>query len=81
MRSQKRQTGLKASLTEMSGVAGDSSCWRTGATWRVAKMSPGRRRTGTRLIVAPAAAVTMLVAPGPTDVVQARVARRFAIFA
>jgi hypothetical protein len=32
-------------------------------------------------MVAPAAAVSMLVAPGPIDVVQASVASRFAIFA
>ena len=81
MRSQKRETGLNASLTEMSGVAGDSSCCSTGATLRVAKMSPGSRSTGRRLIVAPAAPVIMFVAPGPIELVQARVARRFDIFA
>jgi hypothetical protein len=80
-RSQKRETGLNASLTEMSGVAGDSSCCSTGATWRVAKMSPGSKSTGRRLIVAPAAPVTMFVAPGPTEVVQASVASRFDILA
>ena len=70
-RSQKRETGRKQSLTEMSGEAGDSSCCSTGAARRVAKMSPGSSSTGSRLMVAPAAAVIMLVAPGPIEVVQA----------
>jgi hypothetical protein len=39
-------------------------------------MSPGSRSTGSRLMVASAAPVTMLVAPGPIDEVQASVARR-----
>ncbi|GMA88126.1 hypothetical protein GCM10025868_33760 [Angustibacter aerolatus] len=43
---------------------------------RVANTSPGSSSTGSRLIVASAAPVTMLVAPGPTDVVQAMVCRR-----
>jgi hypothetical protein len=43
---------------------------------REAKMSPGSSSTGRRLIVASAAPVTMFVAPGPIDVVQARVDRR-----
>ena len=43
---------------------------------RVAKTSPGRSRTGIRLTVASAAPVTMLVAPGPTDAVTAKVAIR-----
>src|SRR5215472_14699628 len=55
----------------MSGVVLDSSCCKTGATLRRAKMSPGRRRTGRWLIVAKAAPVTMLVAPGPMELVQA----------
>ena len=42
-------------------------------------MSPGSRRTGSRLIVASAAPVTMLVAPGPIDDVQASVESRFFI--
>ncbi len=36
-------------------------------------MSPGSKSTGSRLMVASAAPVTMLVAPGPMDVVQANV--------
>ena len=76
IRSQYRDTGLKQSLTDVSWEPGDSSCCNTGAGRRVAKMSPGRRSTGSRLIVAPAAPVTMFVAPGPIDVVQANVRRR-----
>jgi hypothetical protein len=75
-RSQKRETGLKQSLTETSGERGSSSSWSTGEATRVAKMSPGSSSTGTRLIVASAAPVTMFVAPGPIDVVHASVESR-----
>ncbi len=44
-------------------------------------MSPGNSSTGTRLIVAAAAPVSMLVAPGPIDDVQANVRRRLCILA
>jgi len=39
-------------------------------------MSAGSSSTGSRLIVASAAPVTMLVAPGPIDVLHAKVDRR-----
>ena len=81
MRSQYRETGRKQSLTETSWVWADSSCWSTGATLRRAKISPGRSSTGSRLIVAAAAPVTMLVAPGPIDVVHASVRNRFEVLA
>ncbi len=81
MRSQYRDTGRKQSFTDTSWVCGDSSCCRTGAGTRLAKTSPGRSSTGSRLIVAPAAPVTMLVAPGPIDVVHTSVRSRFDIFA
>jgi hypothetical protein len=71
MRSKKRDTGLKQSLTESVASCGASSCCRTGCGARVANVSPGSSRTGSRLTVASAAPVTMLVAPGPTDVVHA----------
>src|SRR5215212_9285631 len=74
--SQYRDTGLKQSLTERVPSLGVSSCCRTGSGPREAKTSPGRRSTGRRLIVARAAPVTMLVAPGPMEVVQAKVWRR-----
>src|ERR1700720_4945005 len=73
MRSQYRETGLKQSFTEISCDEGDSSCCRTGATFRRAKMSPGSSKTGRRFTVAAAAPVTMFVAPGPIEVVQASV--------
>ena len=44
-------------------------------------MSPGSSSTGRRLIVATAAPVIMLVAPGPIDEVQAKVCSRFFILA
>jgi hypothetical protein len=48
-----------------------------GATLRRAKMSPGSSSTGRRLMVAVAAPVIMLVAPGPMEERQAKVCRRF----
>ena len=68
-------------MTEMSCDEGDSSCCKTGATLRVAKMSPGKSKTGMRLIVARAAPVSMLVAPGPMELVQTIVRRRKLAFA
>ena len=76
IRSQKRDTGRKASLALTSGPPDDSCCWSTGGATREAKMSPGSSSTGRRLTVAVAAPVTMLVAPGPIEEVQAKVARR-----
>ncbi len=81
MRSQYRETGLKQSFTPMSWVDGDSSCCSTGATLRRAKISPGSSSTGRRLMVASAAPVIMLVAPGPIDEVQANVRRRLLVLA
>jgi hypothetical protein len=75
-RSQYRDTGRKASLTETSMLVGSSSSCRTGFATRVAKTSPGSSSTGIRLTVASAAPVTMLVAPGPIEVVHAYVCRR-----
>jgi hypothetical protein len=57
----------------MSWLCSDSSCCSTGATLRRAKMSPGSSSTGMRLMVAVAAPVIMLVAPGPMEDVQANV--------
>jgi hypothetical protein len=76
MRSKKRDTGRKASLTETSSDVGSSSSCRTGLATRVAKVSPGSSSTGSRLMVASAAPVTMFVAPGPTDDVHASVDSR-----
>ena len=76
-RSQNFETGLKQSLTETSYERASSSSCNTGLATRVAKMSPGRSSTGSRLTVATAAPVTMFVAPGPMDVVHASVASRF----
>ena len=53
-----------------------STCCSTGSGRRLANTSPGSSSTGSRLTCATAAAVTMLVAPGPIDVVQAIMRRR-----
>ncbi len=79
MRSKKRDTGRKQSLTDTSAAPGSSNCCSTGSATRVAKTSPGSSRTGSRLMVASAAPVTMLVAPGPMEDVQARVDSRLVI--
>ena len=81
IRSKYLETGMKASFTLTSPRDELSSCCSTGSGRREANTSPGRRSTGIRLTVAAAAPVTMLVAPGPIDVVQAMVARRLRIFA
>ncbi len=47
----------------------------------MANTSEGNSSTGSRFTVARAAPVTMLVAPGPTEVVQASVASRLRILA
>jgi hypothetical protein len=46
---------------------------------RVANTSPGSRSTGSLLIVASAAPVTMFVAPGPMDDVHASMDNRLRI--
>ena len=79
IRSKNRDTGRNTSLTLMSWPAGFSSCCNTGSATRVAKMSPGSSSTGNRLMVASAAPVTMFVAPGPIEEVQASVDIRFRV--
>ena len=74
IRVQNFETGRNVSLT-VSALS-PSSSWSTVPDARVANTSPGSRRTGSRLIVASAAPVTMFVAPGPTDEVQANVPSR-----
>ena len=76
IRSKKRETGLKQSLTDSVASCGASSCCSTGCGARVAKVSLGSSSTGSRLMVASAAPVTMFVAPGPTDVVHAKAPSR-----
>ena len=76
IRSHHRETGRKQSLTEMVGSPNASTCCSTGSGRRPAKTSPGNSRTGRRLAWATAAAVTMFVAPGPIELVQAIMRRR-----
>ena len=75
-RSKKRERGLKASLTEIDASCGTSSCCNTGSDERLAKVSDGSKSTGKRFVVATAAPVNILVAPGPTEAAHAKVARR-----
>lgn len=63
-------------MTLTSYERGSSSSCSTGVAARVANRSPGSSSTGSRLIVASAAPVTMLVAPGPIEPVQASVDSR-----
>ncbi len=77
IRSQNFDTGRSVSLTVLANVRSSSSCWSTVPGPRVANTSPGSRSTGSRLIVASAAPVTMLVAPGPMLDVHASVCSRF----
>jgi hypothetical protein len=76
IRSKKRDTGRKASLTDTSRVLRVLELLQTGSGMRVANWSEGKSRTGMRLVVASAAPVTMLVAPGPIEVVTAMVCSR-----
>ncbi len=81
IRSQYRDTGRRQSLTEIEADWGTSTCWSTGRGARDAAMSAGNSSTGNLLMVAPAAPVTRLVAPGPIELAQANVPRRFSILA
>lgn len=81
IRSKYLDTGRKASLTVTSPPRVSSSCWRTGSAARVANMSLGSSRTGSRLVVASAAPVIMFVEPGPVDAVQAYADSRSRILA
>ena len=76
IRSKYFETGRRQSFTDTSSDVGSSSSWSTGFARRLAKTSPGSSSTGMRFVVATAAPVTKLVAPGPTDVVQAKALSR-----
>jgi hypothetical protein len=76
IRSKQRDTGRRQSLTETSRLRGSSSSCSTGLAGRVANTSPGSSSTGSRLTVASAAPVTMFVAPGPIEEVQANACSR-----
>jgi hypothetical protein len=55
----------------MSCERSDSSCCKTGRNIAARKDITWQKHTGSRLIVAVAAPVIILVAPGPMDEVQA----------
>ena len=73
--------GLKQSFTEISLDEEFSNCCNKGDAVRLEKKSPGINRTGSLLIVAPAAAVIIFVAPGPIELVQTKVCNLFFILA
>ena len=68
--------GVRGPVTSPTFVIARVHPSLTGGPTLVAKVSPGSSSTGSRLTVAAAAPVTMLVAPGPIEEVQAKVARR-----
>ena len=80
-RSKCRLSGRNASLTDTSPAPACSSCWSTTPDRRDANVSAGSSSTGRRLTVAVAAPVSMFVAPGPIEAVQASVCSRRAAFA
>ncbi len=75
-RSKNRDSGLNASLTVTSLSCGSSRSCSTGALTRVANVSDGSSSTGSRLMVASAAPVSMFVDPGPMLAVTAHACRR-----
>jgi len=81
MRSQYRLTERNASLTVVDGSPKCSTCCSTGSGRRLAKVSPAINSNGMRLECATPAAVTMFVAPGPTDEVATMIWRRRTVFA
>jgi hypothetical protein len=76
MRSQNRVTGRNASLAVMVGSPKCSTCCSTGSFSRLANVSPESSSTGRRLACAMPAAVTMLSAPGPIELVATMICRR-----
>ena len=80
MRSQYRLTERNALLTVVDGSTGSSTCCRAGSGRRLAKVSTAINSNRMRLEFAAPAAVTMFVAPGPTDEVATMIWRRCTVF-
>ena len=57
-------------VTVVVGSPKCSTCWSTGSGRREVKASPEMKRAGSRFAIATPAAVIMLVAPGPIELVQ-----------
>ena len=72
-------TGLKASFCVIPGLLKCSTCCKTGSGILLAKLSPGNKSNGSLLLIATAAAVTILVEPGPTELVATKIC--FLLFA
>ena len=66
-------TDLKESFAVSMGELKFSTCCKTGSGKRLANVSPGKSNIGRRLLIATAAAVTIFVAPGPTDEVAIKI--------
>ena len=66
-------TGLKASFAVIPGLLKCSTCCNTGSGNLFAYVSPGKNNIGSLLLIATPAAVTMFVAPGPTDDVATKI--------
>ena len=66
-------TGLNASFAVIPGLLKFSTCCKTGSGILFAKVSPGKNKIGNLLLIATAAAVTIFVAPGPTDAVAIKI--------
>ncbi len=58
-----------------------STCWSTGSGTRFTNVSPASSSTGSRFAWAIPAAVTMLSAPGPIELVATMICRRRFAFA
>ena len=76
MRSKYLETDLNASFCVSVGEVKFSTCCKTGSGKRLEKVSPGINNKGRRLLNATAAAVTIFVAPGPTDEVAIKICLR-----
>ena len=57
----------------MPGLLKFSTCCKTGSGNLFANVSPGKNNIGIRLLIATAAAVIILVDPGPTDEVAIKI--------
>ena len=73
-------TDLKASFCVSEGELKCSTCCKTGSGNLLEKVSPGKSKIGSLLLKATAEAVTIFVAPGPTEEVATNICfLRFAL--
>ena len=72
-------TDLKLSFCVNPGLLKCSTCCNTGSGNLLAKVSPGKNKIGSLLLMATAAAVIIFVEPGPTELVAIKIC--FLLFA